>query len=479
MAAKTDQQVTRKEPGYRDIRERLGDYREVEQMLAEDEGRQQAARCLSCGTPFCHGYACPLANIIPETNELIHAGRWRDALEMLLATHPFPEFTARICPALCEGSCVLGINEEPVAIREMEKMIIEKGFAEGWVKPRLPYRRRDESIAVIGSGPAGLAAADQLNKEGFRVTVFEKERNPGGLLLYGIPNFKLGKDIIERRIKLMQEEGIRFECSVTVGSDISYSYLKKRFSAVILTGGAQQPRDLDVPGRDLKGIYPAMDFLRAQNKRIIGEPLTAEEDISAKDKSVVVIGGGDTGSDCLGTALRQGSRQVNQIEIMPRAPEARSGDNPWPLWPLIDRVSSSHKEGGIRRWCITTKRFEGSKDGAVARLHCAEVEWVKKEGRFVPLEKDNTDFTLEADLVLLAMGFVGPGPDPLADALGLERDNKGNILVDAHHMTSMPGVFSAGDMARGQSLVVRAMADGIGAAKDVKSYLDAAPVSVE
>ena len=466
--------MTRKEPGYRDTKERLADYSEVEKMLTLDEAQQQAERCMSCGTPFCHGYACPLANIIPETNELVNAGRWQDALEMLLATHPFPEFTARICPALCEGSCVLGINAEPVTIRQLEKMIIEKGFDEGWVKPRPPHRRRGESIAVIGSGPSGLAAADHLNKAGFRVTVFEKELNPGGLLLYGIPNFKLGKDVIKRRINIMKEEGIIFECSVTVGSDITYNYLQRRFSAVILSGGAQKPRDLDIPGRDLKGIYPAMDFLKAQNKRVLGEPLAADEEITAKDKNVVVIGGGDTGSDCLGTALRQGARQVYQIEIMPRAPESRTSDNPWPLWPNIDRESSSHKEGGMRRWCITTKKFEGNKEGAVSRLHCAEVEWVKKEGRFIPVEKNNTDFILEADLVLLAMGFVGPGPDPLADALGLERDERGNIRVDDHHMTSMPGVFSAGDMARGQSLVVRAMADGIAAANDISAYLTSA-----
>ena len=479
MATNVDPQMTRKEPGYREIKERLADYSEVEKMLTVDEAKQQAERCISCGTPFCHGYACPLANIIPETNELVNEGRWQDALEMLLVTHPFPEFTARICPALCEGSCVLGINEEPVTIRQLEKMIIEKGFAEGWVTPRPPLRRRSESIAVIGSGPSGLAAADRLNKEGFKVTVFEKDFNPGGLLMYGIPNFKLGKDIVERRINIMKEEGITFECSVTVGSDISFNYLQKRFSAVILTGGAQKPRDLDIPGRGLKGIYPAMEFLKAQNKRIVGESLAVGEDITAKDKNVVIIGGGDTGSDCLGTALRQGARQVYQIEIMPRAPEDRTGDNPWPLWPHIDRESSSHKEGGIRRWCITTKKFEGNAEGHVTRLHCAEVEWVNKESGFVPIEKKYTDFILEADLVLLAMGFVGPGHDPLAEALGLERDERGNIRVDDHHMTSMPGVFSAGDMARGQSLVVRAMADGIRAAEDVKSYLDATRVQAE
>ncbi len=462
----------RKEPGYRDINERLGDYDEVERVLDPAEVTDQAGRCMSCGTPFCHGYACPLANIIPETNELIMEDRWEEALELLLSTHPFPEFTARICPALCEGSCVMGINEQPVAIRQIEKMIVEKGFSEGWIKPRQPGIRRPESVAVIGSGPAGLAAADSLNKLGFNVTVYEKDLNPGGLLLYGIPNFKLDKKIVKRRLDLMSAEGVVFECGVNVGSDISYNYLKRRFSAILLTGGTQLPRDLDIPGRDLDGVIFAMQFLKAQNKRILGEPLTAEEDITASGKKVVIIGGGDTGSDCLGTALRQGAVEVHQLEILPKPPEERPQDNPWPLWPQVDRVSSSHLEGGKRHWAVTTKRFEGDEEGKLKNLQCCEVDWVEKDGRMVPVEKKGTDFNLEAELAILAMGFLGPGPDPLADQLGLERDQRSNLVVDSNHMTSLPGIFSAGDMSRGQSLVVRAMADGKAAADNIKEYID-------
>ncbi|NCD32176.1 MAG: glutamate synthase subunit beta [Spartobacteria bacterium] len=473
MASKNDKNIERRDPGYRRKSERLEDYREVEQMLSEGEVVIQASRCMSCGTPFCHGYACPLTNIVPETNELVMDGRWEDALKLLLSTHPFPEFTARICPALCEGSCVKGINDQPVTIRQIEKMIIEKGFENGWVKPQPPKHRRSEHIAVIGSGPAGLAAAERLNKKGFMVTVFEKDLSAGGLMRYGIPNFKLDKTIVDRRINLMKQEGIRFECGVNVGKDISFNYLKTRFAAIVMTGGTQLPRDLKVPGRELKGVYYAMHFLSAQNKRLMDEPLTPEQDVSATGKNVVIIGGGDTGSDCLGTSLRQGAKQVYQLEIMPRAPEDRSEDNPWPLWPRIDRVSSSHKEGGIRRWCVNTKSLEGDEDGQVRKLHGIEIEWVEKDGRMTPVDKPGTEFTIDADLVLLSMGFLGPGPDPLAEELGLERDARSNIKVDAQHMTSMPGVFSAGDMARGQSLVVRAMADGKAAADDVISFINA------
>ncbi len=474
MTAEYKAKTERIEPGYRDISDRLGDYEEVERILEPAEVIEQAERCMSCGTPFCHGYACPLANIIPETNELIIEDRWEEALELLLSTHPFPEFTARVCPALCEGSCVKGINEQPVTIRQIEKMIIEKGFHEGWVKARPPVRRRVENIAVIGSGPAGLAAAERLNKLGFNVTVYEKELNPGGLLLYGIPNFKLDKAIVKRRIDLMQEEGIAFECGVNAGSDISYNYLKRRFSAVLLTGGTQLPRDLDIPGRKLRGIDFAMHFLKAQNKRIIGEPLSPGEDISANNKKVVIIGGGDTGSDCLGTALRQRAKEVYQFEILPRASECRCEDNPWPLWPEVDRVSSSHMEGGKRRWSVTTKKFEGDAKGNLKRLHCCEVEWIEKDGRHFPEELEGSSFTVEADMAVLAMGFLGPGPDPLADKLGLKRDIKGNIEVDKNHMTEIPGIFSAGDMARGQSLVVRAIADGINAAENIAAFIEPA-----
>jgi len=472
MTAEHKEKKARKEPGYRDINERLDDYEEVERILEPAEVIEQAERCMSCGTPFCHGYACPLANIIPETNELIMEDRWEEALELLLSTHPFPEFTARICPALCEGSCVKGINEQPVTIRQIEKMIVEKGFSEGWIKPRPPEKRRPESVAVIGSGPAGLAAADRLNKLGFKVTVYEKDLHPGGLLLYGIPNFKLEKDIVKRRLDLMSAEGIVFECGVNVGSDISYNYLKRRFSAVLLTGGTQMPRDLDLPGRDLDGIIYAMQFLKAQNKRIHGEPLAPEEDVTAAGKKVVIIGGGDTGSDCLGTALRQGAEEVCQLEILPRPPEERPEGNPWPLWPQVDRVSSSHLEGGKRLWSVTTKRFVGDDQGKLKRLQCCEVEWVDRDGRMMPVEKEDTGFIVEADLAILAMGFLGPGPNLLADDLDLERDQNSNLVIKDNYMTSSPGIFSAGDMARGQSLVVRAMADGKAAADHIKEYID-------
>ena len=471
MADEVKKNVRRREPGYRSVAERLKDFDEVERCLAGDELVLQASRCMSCGTPFCHGYACPLANVIPETNELVANGLWKEALRLLLSTHPFPEFTARICPALCEGSCVLGINEEAVSIRQIEKAIIEKGFEKGWIKPRPPAKRHREKVAVIGSGPSGLAAAEILNQKGYAVTVYDKELSPGGLLMYGIPNFKLQKQIIWRRINLMKDEGVMFEGGIAVGSDISFNYLKRHFAAVLLAGGAEKPRDLEIPGRDLKGIHFALDLLKAQNKRILGEPLAEEEDISAEGKNVVVIGGGDTGSDCIGTAIRQGAKAVYQLEILPRAPEKRGEGNPWPLWPVVDRVSSSHQEGGARRWSVETIKFCGNQSNAVAQVHCCEVEWVEKDGRLTPMRTQNTDFMIDADLVLLALGFTGPGPNPLAEEIGLARDERGNILVDDQHLTSVDAIFSAGDIARGQSLVVRAMADGVKAAADIDNYL--------
>ena len=471
MAEEAKQIIRRREPGYRNVAERLKDFEEVERSLTDDEILLQASRCMTCGTPFCHGYACPLANVIPETNELVTNGLWKEALKLLLSTHPFPEFTARICPALCEGSCVLGINEEAVSIRQIEKAIIEKGFEKGWIKPRPPGKRRREKVAVIGSGPSGLAAAEILNQKGYEVTVYDKELSLGGLLMYGIPNFKLHKQIILRRINLMKDEGVIFEGGIAVGSDISFNYLKRHFAAVLLAGGAEEPRDLNVPGRDLKGIHFALDLLKAQNKMILGEPLTEEEDVNAKGKNVVVIGGGDTGSDCIGTVIRQGAKSVHQLEIMPRSPERRGEGNSWPLWPVVDRVSSSHQEGGTRRWCVDTKKFSGNESNEVAKAHCCEVEWVGKDGLLTPLRIENTDFTIDADLVLLALGFTGPGPNPLADAIGLERDERGNILVNDRYLTSVDGIFSAGDIARGQSLVVRAMADGVKAAADIDFYL--------
>jgi len=471
METNKQQQLKRQDPGYRDLAERIQDYQEVERCLSEGDTLKEASRCLNCGTPFCHGYACPLSNVIPETNQLVKEGRLSEALDLLLSTHQFPEFTARICPALCEGSCVLGINDEAVSIRQIEKMIIDNGFEKGWVKPKLPRRRLAKSVAVIGSGPAGLAAADHLNYLGYNVTVFEKNLNPGGLLLYGIPNFKLDKDLVNRRINLMKEAGISFECGVTVGTDISYNYLQQRFSAVLLTGGTKLPRNLEIPGRELNGIYYAVEYLAEQNKLIIGEKSNINPLLNAQGKNIVIVGGGDTGSDCIGTAIRQGAAQVYQVEIMPRAPEERHEDNPWPLWPSIDRVSSSHKEGGIRYWSTRPVSFTGDESGRVTGISCVEVDWLKKDGQFVPVDKKNTAFSIDSSLVLLAMGFLGPGPDPLAELLELKRDEKGNIKVDQCHMTSEGGVFSAGDMALGQSLVVHAIADGKAAAEDIDRYI--------
>jgi len=475
MTKQGNQKIKRVEPGFRKINERLGDFNEVENILMEKEVIAQASRCLTCGTPFCHGYACPLANIIPEINEYIAIGRWKEALQLLLSTHPFPEFTARICPALCEGSCVLSINDEAVTIRQVEKMIIEMGFKNGWVQPRPPIRRKAKSIAVIGSGPSGLAIAERLNRKGYNVTVFEKELNPGGLLTYGIPNFKLDKEVVMRRINLMKDEGIVFECGIKAGSDVSYNYLKRHFSIIVLTGGSEEPHDLNIPGRDLNGIYFAMDFLKAQNKLLIGEKPRIKAEITARDKKVVVIGGGDTGSDCIGTALRQGAKSVCQLEIMPRPPVTRSEDNPWPHWPRLDRASSSHQEGGDRLWSVETISIEGNNRNEVERLHCCGVDWTNENGKMRADRKEKSDFHIEADMVLLALGFFGPGPDPLADAIGIKRDTRGNILVDENHMTSEPGVFSAGDIVRGQSLVVRAIAEGVAAAEDIDQYIKSQP----
>ncbi len=472
MRSKANQIHERREPGYRTVGERINDFNEVERRLSEKEIIEQASRCLNCGTPFCHGFACPLANVIPETNQLVSEGRFREALEILLSTHQFPEFTARICPALCEGSCVLGIDEQPVTIRQIEKEIVEKGFENNWIQPEPSQIKLEKSVAVIGSGPAGLAAADLLNKLGYLVTVYDKEMAPGGLLMYGIPNFKLDKKVINRRIELMKYEGVVFENNILAGQDISYRYIKNHAAALVLSGGTQQPRDLNIPGRNLKGTYFATDYLREQNRLIIGELTNEETVMSASGKKVVIIGGGDTGSDCLGTAIRQGAQSVTQLEIMPRAPESRADNNPWPIWPRIDRVSSSHLEGGKRLWQVRPVSIKGdSTSNTVSQLQCVKVEWVSKDGDLTPRDLPGTEFYLDADLILLAMGFVGPGENPLADLLELERDARSNLKVDDDNMTSMEGVFAAGDMATGQSLVVRAMADGKKAAESVHRYL--------
>lgn len=464
--------VKRKDPGYRPTDQRLKDFRAVELRLTDDELNAQASRCMDCGTPFCHGCGCPLSNIIPEFNTLIYHRRWKEALDILLATNPFPEFTGRICPALCEGSCVLGINRDPVTIRQIELAIIEKGFERGYIAPQPPETRDGRRVAVIGSGPAGLAAAEVLNRHGVRVVVYENHAKPGGILRYGIPEFKLEKWVIDRRIQLMTDEGVVFENGVEVGKDLSPRFLQGRFDAMILTGGAREPRDLKIPGRDLKGIHVAMTYLIQQNKRLGGEPVDPGDEILAGGKRVVVIGGGDTGADCLGTALRQGAAKVYQFEILPKPPATRDPATPWPMWPSMLRESSSHKEGGERRWCIGTKEFLGE-NGRLKALRCMEVEWTKPAGGGapVPKEKPGTEFTVETDLVLLAMGFVGPGRNRLVDDMGIALDARGLIQRDKNHMTNVPGVFVAGDMSQGASLVVRAMADGIEAAQGLMAYL--------
>lgn len=462
----------RQDAPYRPVPDRLKDFCAVEQALGDEAVQTQAARCMDCGTPFCHAYGCPLQNVIPEWNEMVYRGRWKEALELLLSTNNFPEFTGRICPAPCEGSCVLGINRDPVSIRQIELAIIEKGFELGYVRPCPPRVRFDEQVAVIGSGPAGLAAADSLNKAGFSVVVYDDAERPGGILRYGIPEFKLEKSVVDRRVRLMVEEGVRFELGVRVGEDISTRFLMSRFDAVCLSGGAREPRDLKAPGRELKGIHFAMEFLTQQNRRLAGERLDPAGEILAGGKKVVIIGGGDTGADCLGTSLRQGAAGVTQLEILPEPPRTRAPSTPWPAWPLMLRLSSSHKEGGQRQWSVTTKEFIG-KAGAVTALRIADVEWVAAAGgRPAPREKAGTERIIDADLVLLAMGFVGPGRNRIVEDLGIRCEPGGAIARDSRNMTSAAGIFVAGDMTQGASLVVRAMADGRRAAAGIAAWLE-------
>jgi len=439
----------RKDPGYRPKEERLKDFKAVDIQADEEDIYEQAARCMDCGIPFCHMHGCPLSNIIPEFNDFVYRGQWQEALDILCATNNFPEFTGRLCPATCETACVAGINIEPVTIRQIELAVIEKGFEKGLIRPSPPGAYFDENIAIIGSGPAGLAAADTLNKSGYHVTVFDDAHHPGGILRYGIPDFKMEKNIVERRVNLMKDEGVVFETDVSVGTDISFRYLRKKFDAICLACGSRQPRDLPIPGRDLSGIVFAMDYLIQQNRRNSNEPDRKATPITATGKSVVVIGGGDTGSDCLGTALRQGAENVFQLEILPTPPLDRPASTPWPEWPMILRESHAHKEGGERKWAVTTKSFMGEQ-GAVKKLVCADVEWkAGADNILVPKEKPGTEFQVDADLVILAMGFVGPGNNPLIENFQLTLDKRGHVSADQHLMTNMDGVFVAGDMTTG------------------------------
>ncbi|WP_069997649.1 glutamate synthase subunit beta [Cellulosilyticum sp. I15G10I2] len=453
----------RKNFGKRPVEERVYDYKDVYIPLGYDEMQVQAARCMDCGVPFCSSETgCPLGNTIPEFNDLVYRGQWKKALEILHQTNNFPEFTGTVCPAPCESACVLGINEAPIAIKHIELSVINRAYEEGWIKPHPPIMRTGKKIAVIGSGPAGLAAADQLNKAGHTVTVFERANRIGGLLTYGIPDFKLEKDIVDRRINLMEDEGVIFSPSTWVGKDYLTSNLTKHFDAIVLAGGSTQARDLPVPGRNLDGLHVAMDFLRQQNERIQGFPLTGSE-ITAKDKNVVVIGGGDTGSDCIGTAIRQGAKQVYQLEIMPEPPKERTDKYPWPNYPMIFRTSTSQEEGGIREFSVKTAAFSG-KGGQVKTLHAVKLDERLQE---IP----GSQFEIPCDLALFAMGFLHPEHEGMLKELGVELDERGNVKTNCQNQTSIPKVFAAGDMRRGQSLVVWAISEGRKAAKAVDIFL--------
>ncbi len=459
--------------------ERVQHYHEFMKVLPETELRKQGARCMDCGVPFCHT-GCPLGNIIPDWNDLVSRGQWHEALDRLHATNNFPEFTGRICPAPCESACVLGITDDPVAIKEIEMTIADRGFDEGWITSDPPLTRTGRRVAVVGSGPAGLAAAQQLNRAGHEVTVFERDDRPGGLLMYGIPDFKLEKSRVWRRIKQMEEEGITFRCNANVGVNVPTSELRNRFDAILLCGGATAPRDLPIPGRQLKGVHYAMEFLPQQNKRNQGDTIDAAKSITAEGKDVIIIGGGDTGSDCTGTSNRQKAKSVTQFELLVKPPDLgafpRRGERPehtpWPYWTMMLRTSSSHEEGCDRHWSVLTKEFRGDADGNVESLVTCTIEWFNDaQGRQQFKEVPGTEKVWPAQLVLLAMGFLGPEKRGAIADLGLELDPRGNIKCDAQYRSSVEGVFAAGDTRRGQSLVVWAIHEGREAARSVDKYL--------
>ncbi|WP_333859022.1 glutamate synthase subunit beta [Clostridium sp.] len=458
----------RENPKKRSVEERIKDYKEVYCKFTEDKLKLQAARCMDCGTPFCN-WACPIQNLIPDWNDFIYKGEWKKAFERLSLTNTFPEFTGRICPALCEGSCTLGVNREAVSVREIELNIIEKAFEKGWVQPVLPKVRTGKNIAVIGSGPSGLAAAAELNSVGHRVTVFERDDEPGGLLRYGIPDFKLEKHVVARRINIMKEEGIVFKTNTNVGVDYPACELVKSFDAVVLTGGSTIPRNLNIEGRELEGVYFAVDFLKQQNKRVSKKSIKGKS-VTAEGKVVVVIGGGDTGSDCIGTSVRQGAKAVYQYEVMPKPPVERNEKMPWPIFPKTLKITTSHEEGCIRKWCVSTKKFKGEK-GVLKSLEGVKVQWKNDNGRMIMEEVPGTEFQQSVDMVLLAMGFLHPQHEGLLEELGVKFDARGNVIADENYMTEKEGIFVAGDMRRGQSLVVWALNDGRKVAKSVDEYL--------
>lgn len=460
----------RKEGGYRPVNERVDDYGEVEQTLNVADRTLQASRCMDCGIPFCH-WACPVGSKIPEWQDAVYKGEWKLASEILHSTNSFPEFTGRICPNPCEKSCVLAVHEEAVTIRENECSVVERAFAEGYIEPRIPEQRTGKKVAVVGGGPAGLSVADLLNQAGHSVTVYEKDDAVGGLLRYGIPDFKLNKKVIDRRIAIFEQEGIIFKTNTSVGEDVKGEDLAKEYDAVVLTIGAMKPRDLPVEGRDLEGVHFAMDFLKQQNKVNRGEKFSDAERILATGKNVLVIGGGDTGSDCVGTSNRQKAKSVTQIEILPKPPEKRGPGNPWPYWPATLKTSTSHAEGCERKWSLNTKRFIGE-NGKLKQVELVEIEWNKGEnGQWQMTEKPETTHTMDVELVTLSMGFVSPVHEGLVKEFDLELDTRGNIKVDDTYQTSKANVFAAGDAASGASLVVTAIAKGREAAKNVHAYL--------
>ena len=462
-------EIDRQKPPSRPISERVSDWNEVYLRYKTDDLRDQGARCMDCGIPFCH-QGCPLGNLIPDWNDLVYRDKWQSAIERLHKTNNFPEWTGRLCPAPCESSCVLAIDRDAVTIKSIELAIIERAFDEGWITPMPPTTRTQKTVAIIGSGPAGLAAADQLNRVGHNVTVFEKSSRIGGLLRYGIPAFKMEKRFLDRRISLMEAEGVVFRTSVNVGADLSAEQIRHDYDAVLLAGGAGQPRDLKVPGRELPGVHFAMEYLTQQNRRNEGEVIPEEHAITATDKRVVIIGGGDTGADCLGTVHRQNARSVAQFELLPQPPDMRAPDNPWPLWPHIFRISSAHEEGGERVFSVSTDSFSGT-DGQVSKLHGTKVEIIREDGRMSFKPVPDSGFTMDVDLVLLAMGFVGPEREGLLAELDVKLTERGNVWRDTNWMTSQPSVFAAGDMQRGQSLIVWAIAEGRSAARGIDTHL--------